>query len=77
MDIEHNLGRHPRFLIFDSPGSEEMIEEHLHGLSEILKNVNKRFKDSLQIFVGSALREFSQITDTEKTIIKRKEEFVF
>ena len=77
LDIEHNMGRHPRFLIFDSPGSEEMVPKHLHGLSDILKNVNERFKDQLQIFVGSALREFSQITDKEKTLIKEEDEFLF
>lgn len=77
LDIEHQLGRHPRFLIFDSPGSEEMIEEHLHGLSDILKNVNERFKEELQIFIGSALREFSEITDAEKAVIKDKNEFIF
>ncbi len=77
LDIEHNLGRHPRFLIFDSPGSEEMIEEHLRGLSDILKKVNERFEDELQIFVGSALREFSQITSTKKAVIKGKDEFIF
>lgn len=77
LDIEHQLGRHPRFLIFDSPGSEEMIEEHLHGLSDILKSVNERFEEELQIFVGSALREFSQITSAEKAVIKEKGEFIF
>ncbi len=77
LDIEYNLGRHPRFLIFDSPGSEEMIEEHLRGLSDILKNVNERFKDQLQIFIGSALREFSDITEAEKAVIKAKNEFIF
>ena len=77
LDIEHDLGRHPRFLIFDSPGSEEMVPKHIHGLSDILKNVNNRYKDQLQIFVGTALREFSEITDKEKTLIKDEEEFVF
>lgn len=77
LDIEHNLGRHPRFLIFDSPGTEEMIQEHLHGLSDILKSVNQRFKNNLQIFIGSALREFSDITDVEKSTIKEKGEFIF
>jgi hypothetical protein len=77
MDIEHKLGRHPRFLIFDSPGSEEMVPKHLQGLSDILKKVNIRFKNNLQIFVGSALREFSQITDDEKAFIKGEEEFIF
>lgn len=77
LDIEHNLGRHPRFLIFDSPGSEEMIPEHLFGLSEILKSLDKRFGDKLQIFIGSALKEFSAITEPKKSIIKGKDEFIF
>jgi hypothetical protein len=77
LDIEHSLGRHPRFLIFDSPGSEEMVPKHLQGLSDIFKNINDRFKDQLQIFVGSALREFSQITDKDRTFIKNEDEFVF
>ena len=77
LDIEHSLGRHPRFLIFDSPGSEEMVPKHLQGLADIFKNINDRFKSQLQIFVGSALREFSQITDEDRTFIKKEDEFVF
>lgn len=77
LDIEHNLGRHPRFLIFDSPGSEEMVPKHLQGLSDILKDVNNRFNNQLQIFIGSALREFEQITDSEKTSLKKEDEFIF
>ncbi|AWH86333.1 hypothetical protein HYN59_14995 [Flavobacterium album] len=77
LDIEHRLGRHPRFLIFDSPGSEEMVPKHLQGLSDIFKSINDRFKDQLQIFVGSALREFAQITDEDRTFIKNEDEFIF
>ncbi|WP_345951313.1 hypothetical protein ABDD95_07735 [Mucilaginibacter sp. PAMB04274] len=77
LDIEHNLGRHPRFLIFDSPGSEEMVPKHLQGLSEILKKVNSRFNNQLQILIGSALREFEQITEPEKSFVKDEVEFVF
>ncbi|MBO9585255.1 MAG: hypothetical protein J7574_13920 [Flavobacterium sp.] len=77
LDIEHSLGRHPRFLIFDSPGSEEMVPQHLKGLAEIFKNVNDRFENELQIFVGSALREFSEITDEKRTFKKNADEFVF
>lgn len=77
LDIEHSLGRHPRFLIFDSPGSEEMVPKHLHGLSDMFKSINDRFKDHMQIFVGSALREFEQIAEPKKTFIKAEDEFVF
>ena len=68
LDIEYKLGRHPRFLIFDSPGSEEMVPKHLQGLSEILKSVNDRYQNNLQIFVGSALREFALNYGQRKTI---------
>jgi hypothetical protein len=77
LDIEHKLGRHPRFLIFDSPGSEEMIPQHLLGLADVFKGINNRLKDKLQIFIGTALREFSEISDAERTVIKEKNEFIF
>jgi hypothetical protein len=77
LDIEYSLGRHPRFLIFDSPGSEEMVPKHLNGLSDMFKSINERFKDHMQIFVGSALREFQHIAEPKKTFIRAEDEFVF
>jgi hypothetical protein len=77
LDIDHHLGRHPRFLIFDAPGSEEMIPKHLQGLIENFRLINKKFHDNLQIFVGSAVRGFSGITDSSKSEIKEEEEFLF
>lgn len=77
LDIDHQLGRHPRFLIFDAPGSEEMIPSHLQGLVENLKTINRKFQDNLQIFIGSAVRDFSGITDSSKSEIKEADEFLF
>ncbi|WP_237275614.1 hypothetical protein [Tenacibaculum ovolyticum] len=77
LDIEFKLGRHPRFLIFDSPGSEEISKANLEGLSTIFKEVNSRFGDELQIFLGTTLIEFSNITSTEKATIKEKDEVLF
>ena len=77
LDIDHKLGRHPRFLIFDAPGSEEMIPSHLHGLIENFKSINQKFQDNLQIFIGSAVRDFSDITESSKSEIKQKDEFLF
>jgi hypothetical protein len=77
LDIDHKLGRHPRFLIFDAPGSEEMIPSHLHGLIENFKSINQKFQDKLQIFIGSAVRDFSDITESSKSEIKQKDEFLF
>ncbi|HEY5591325.1 MAG TPA: hypothetical protein VIK55_09935 [Paludibacter sp.] len=77
LDIDHQLGRHPRFLIFDAPGSEEMIPSHLHGLVENFKTINRKFQDNLQIFIGSAVRDFSDITDPSKAEVKKVDEFLF
>jgi hypothetical protein len=77
LDIDHQLGRHPRFLIFDAPGSEEMIPLHLHGLIENFKSINTKFQDNLQIFIGSAIRDFSEVTDPSKSEIKEEEIFLF
>jgi hypothetical protein len=77
LDIDHQLGRHPRFLIFDAPGSEEMIPSHLHGLVENFKLIDQKFQDNLQIFIGSAVRDFSKITDPSKSEIKQQDEFLF
>ena len=77
LDIDHQLGRHPRFLIFDAPGSEEMIPSHLHGLIENFKSINTKFQDNLQIFIGSAVRNFSDVTDLSKSEIKEEDAFLF
>jgi len=77
LDIEFKLGRHPRFLIFDSPGSEEISKTNLEGLSTIFKEVNNRFGDHLQIFLGTTLIEFSDITSAEKATIKGQSEVLF
>jgi len=77
LDIDHQLGRHPRFLIFDAPGSEEMIPSHLQGLVENFRSINQKFQDNLQIFIGSAVRNFSDITEPSKSEIKQQDEFLF
>ncbi len=77
LDIEYQLGRHSRFLIFDSPGSEEISKANLEGLSAIFKDINKRFGNDLQIFLGTSLREFNEATTEEKATIKAPEEALF
>ncbi len=77
LDIEYKLGRHPRFLIIDSPGSEEISKNNLHGLSSIFAQVNKRFGNELQIFIGTTLQEFSGATSPEQTFLKKTDEYIF
>lgn len=56
LDIEHNYGRHSRFLIIDSPGKEEGDKNYLEGLTKLIKELETRFGDKLQILIGTAER---------------------
>lgn len=56
LDIEHNHGRHCRFLIIDSPGKEEGDKNYLNGLTQLIKELETRFGKQLQILIGTAER---------------------
>lgn len=56
LDIIHNYGRHSRFLIIDSPGKEEGDKNYLEGLTSLIKEIEERFGDQLQILIGTAER---------------------
>lgn len=75
LDIEHNYGRHTRFLIIDSPGKEEADENYLHGLSNVLSSIENRFGNNLQILIGTAERGLCNIVKNETVIPKN--EFLF
>lgn len=78
LDIEYKVGRHPRFLIVDSPGKEEVVKRDLTGLSNIFKDIDNKYNDKLQIFVGTALSEFQYATtDSNKVEKKEMDEFIF
>ncbi len=75
LDIENNFGRHTRFLIIDSPGKEEADANFLKGLSSVLTSIENRYGKELQILIGTAER---QLTDVVKNqYITPLEEFVF
>lgn len=59
LDIEHNYGRHSRFLIIDSPGKEEGDKNYLEGLTKLIKELEERFGDKLQILIGTAERSLA------------------
>jgi hypothetical protein len=58
LEIEQNVGRHTRLLIIDSPAKEEGDSAYLEGLSDVLRNIEKRLGDKLQILIGTAERGF-------------------
>lgn len=61
LDIEKNFGRHTRFLIIDSPNKEEGDSRYLDGLKDVLKNINDRYGENLQIIIGTATRELENV----------------
>jgi hypothetical protein len=65
LDIERNFGRHTRFLIIDSPGKEEGDANYLKGLSNVLKSIQARFSNNLQILIGTAERDLAGIVENE------------
>lgn len=70
LDIENNFGRHTRFLILDSPNKEEGDSQYLNGLTQTLKNIDKRYGDKLQIIIGTAERQLEKTVGNEKIFEK-------
>jgi hypothetical protein len=55
-------------LIIDSPSKEEGDAVYLEGLSTLLKSIEDRFSDKLQILIGTAERKLSGIIKNEKIL---------
>lgn len=66
LDIVFSAGRHPRLLIIDSPGKEEVISKDLEGLSSLFKEIEKTYGDDLQIIIGTALEPLKNASVAEK-----------
>jgi DNA repair exonuclease SbcCD ATPase subunit len=77
LDIEYKVGRHPRILIIDSPGKEEVISKDLIGLANLFKEIEEKYENELQIIIGTALKELQGASVKEKVKIKENGEFVF
>ncbi|MFV8369508.1 hypothetical protein [Flavobacterium sp. LB2R40] len=75
LDIEYNFGRHTRFLMIDSPSKEEADAKYLDGLSNVLKSVQNRFGNQLQILIGTAERGFIDVIENQ--YITPPETYVF
>ncbi len=65
LDIEFNFGRHTRILMIDSPGKEEGDANYIKGLSAVLKKIQDRFGDKLQILICTAERDLSGVVKNE------------
>ncbi|MER1279798.1 AAA family ATPase [Bacillus subtilis] len=77
LDIKYSVGRHPRLLIIDSPGKEEVISKDLEGLSSLFKQLEENFGDQLQIIIGTALEPLKNASVAEKVDSREPGESVF
>ncbi|WP_121664785.1 AAA family ATPase [Metabacillus litoralis] len=77
LDINYGMGRHPRLLIIDSPGKEEVISKDLISLASIFKEIEESYSDKLQIIIGTALEELVDASASQKVLKRGNEEFVF
>lgn len=75
LEIEQNVGRHTRLLMIDSPAKEEGDSAYLEGLSDVLRNIETRLGNKLQILIGTAERGFTGVGSNE--YIVPEGEFVF
>lgn len=77
MDVEHQFGRHPRFIILDSPAKEEGDKRFIEGIASTLQFIQQNFGDQLQVFVGTAQRELVTAIDADRVEVKPEGEFFF
>jgi DNA repair exonuclease SbcCD ATPase subunit len=65
LDIKKNYGKHSRLLMIDSPAKEEGDNKYLEGLRAVLTDIENRYADKLQILIGTAERNLSDIVRSQ------------
>jgi hypothetical protein len=77
LEIKFNAGKHPRLLIIDSPNKEEGDKVYVQGLKKLLFNLSEKYKEYLQIIIGTASRELDGAVPLNNTITFPAETYVF
>lgn len=77
MDVQFQNGRHPRFIMVDSPAGEEADQAFLDGLKDTLAYIESAFGSELQVFVGTAQRELQTAVAPDKVEVRARGEFFF
>lgn len=75
LDIQKNYGKHPRLLMIDSPAKEEGDNKYLEGLKAVLADIENRYADKLQILIGTAERNLSDIVRSQ--FVYEADQYVF
>jgi len=77
MDVQFQNGRHPRFIMLDSPASEEADQAFLEGLKETLAYIESALGHELQVFVGTAQRELQDAVVPTKVDVRGRGDYFF
>lgn len=77
LSINNNQGKHPRFLVIDSPAKEEADKKFVTGLITIIEEVNSKYGNDLQIIIGTAERSLKDVNISGEKYIVPENEFVF
>ncbi|MCX6213800.1 AAA family ATPase [Spirosoma sp.] len=77
LDVNHQLGHHPRFIILDSPAKEEGDNRFVEGIRETLGYIENAFGDNLQVFVGTAERNLASAVPMSKVEERGENIFFF
>lgn len=72
LDVQYQYGRHPRFIILDSPAKEEGDPIFVEALTTTLNYIEKNMQQDLQVFVGTAVRTLAPTVPDEKLDLRQK-----
>jgi hypothetical protein len=68
LQARHGLGKHPGFLIIDTPGTAEVNEADFVAMTQDLARINAEYGDHVQILVATARPEALQFLPPEVTV---------
>ena len=74
---DHGLGRHPRFLLVDQPGSAEIVPEDFEALAKVFRNIDEQMENELQIICFTARPAFMNATKANKISGPKSGKFAF
>ncbi|HET9504240.1 MAG TPA: hypothetical protein VFO93_11915 [Hymenobacter sp.] len=66
LDVQLHHGRHPRFIILDSPAGQEADRRFVEALKDALAYIEANMKEDLQVFVGTAVRTLAAAVTSDK-----------
>jgi len=67
-------GAQPGLLLIDSPGKEEMVLSDFEAVVELLRRIEERHAESLQVIVATTVRAIAGATDPAKQLFIEKDD---